>query len=372
MVRCAGCSRSLSGSYVKAAGKAWHQACLRCSGCGQTIEGTFVEDKGKTWHQACALSHLADRCAGCNQPIQGPLFKALSKSWHPTCFACAGCGKPITAKKFNVHDNRPWHPDCYRRQVVPPCTVCGEPLTQKHIIDEWGHRYCHFHPKRLPACYSCGCLICESLTRGGQKFPDGRTLCAGCLQTAVVNQAEGQHLLLETRKTMEHMGFSFEGTETPFRLAAQAELDKLRKRKRKSRPSLGMARSQILTRGNKVVERNFEEILIVNGLPAEHFCSVAAHELGHAWLFLKGFPTLPERVEEGLATLSEAFWLERQDTEIARIRLKRIHKSDDPVYGGGFRAARSALKKMKLAKLLTYVHKHKRFPGDNLLGRLFS
>ncbi|MDJ0837148.1 MAG: protein DA1 [Acidobacteriota bacterium] len=372
MTRCAGCGRSVTGNYLKAMKRAWHPACFTCKGCGAALNGSFVEKNGAPWHEACAVSRFSKRCAGCGQPIQGMLITALGRNWHPDCFRCGYCGKSIKQKKFSEKDGKGFHPECYRRAFVPPCAVCADPITQRFVIDDWGNRYCDFHPKKMPACFACGKLICEALTRGGQRLPDGRDLCGICLQTLVTAPPDGARLLKEVREKMQSMGFDFGNADLPFRLVTPAELKKLAKRKKKDRPSLGMARTTTIMRGKQVVERRFEEIIIMNALPEEMFRMVAAHELCHAWLFLKGFRELPERVEEGLCTLAEGLWLERQKTEIASIRLKRLHKNPDPVYGDGFRAAKKALKKMKVGELLTYVRKNKRFPGDGLMSRLLG
>jgi len=302
------------------------------------------------------------RCARCRNPVSGAYLSALSRVWHPSCFRCAGCGAVIEDKRFAVADGEPYHKACYERAFVPPCSICAKPLSKKYLIDEWGNRYCSVHAKKLPSCFACGKLICAELTDGGLRYPDGRMICTPCFHAAVTSAKTGTRLLETVKATMAATGFDFGGTATPLRLTNPRELKQLSRRHTRGRPTLGMARSSKLTRGKRVVERRFEEILIMDGLPEELFSMVAAHELCHAWLFTKGFVDLPLMVEEGLCTLSEALWLSKQDGEMARIRLARLAKSDDPIYGKGYRAARKALERRSLTALLRHVHKTKRFP----------
>ena len=294
--------------------------------------------------------------------IDGAYLKALEGTWHPECFRCAGCGVRIEDKRFAIREGMPYHQACYEKRFIPPCAICARPLSRRYTIDEWGNKLCPGHASKLPPCFACGKLVCAELTNGGLRYPDGRMICTPCFHAAVPSQAEGEALLRAVRASMEGNGFTFGGAPTPLRLTNPAELKKLSKRHTRGRPTLGMARSSTLTRGKKVVERCFEEILIMDGLPGELFQMVAAHELCHAWLFLNGYAGLPLRVEEGLCSLSEALWLSERNTPIAEIRMSRLANSDDPIYGEGYRAAREAMRRHGLKGLLRYVYRRKRFP----------
>ena len=77
---------------------------------------------------------------------------------------------------------------------------------------------------------------------------------------------------------------------------------------------VGMARTRLWTENGRVVRREVEEILILHGLPEEHFATAAADELGHAWLILNAYPELAPLVEEGICELFASLWLEKQRT----------------------------------------------------------
>ena len=105
-----------------------------------------------------------------------------------------------------------------------------------------------------------------------------------------------------------------------------------------------------------------EEIVILYGLPQIHFAAVAAHELGHVYLFQRKFSELPSSVEEGLCELMAYLWLRRQQDREAAFQIELKKNSDDAIYGDGFRAALAALENSSPDLLFEYVHQHKRFP----------
>ena len=337
-----------------------------CFRCKQSISGNVIRAVNKDWHPECFV------CYGCGGPIQAARFSLFSgRPYHADCFLCEGCGKPIGNKRFLLGENKPYHEACYHRKFTPGCSVCDKPLIGKFSIDIWGNRFCIKHNKKLVPCTSCQRLISDGLTRGGKKYKDGTPICNLCLPHAVTSQAEALKIFDETRKGFEALGFRFKGAETPFRLVDAKEIKRFKKVKR-NKPILGMARNQVTTQGKKVVRRDFQEIIVLAGLPRLHFETVCVHELCHAWLFFNGFYGLPQKTEEGLCTLSEFLWLKQFDSDEAKVRRRMINENQDPIYGNGFREAAKALEKRDLAQVLTYVRKNGRFPGTGLLGRLFG
>jgi hypothetical protein len=243
-------------------------------------------------------------------------------------------------------------------------------MTGAYQRDPFGNRFCPEHRDKLVGCLSCRRLICEPLTHGGSYNRDGHPFCNLCLRTAIDSQAEAAFLLEQTKRDLALIGLTFGSDAMPFRLVAQRELDEFNTKKRVDQPTLGMARHQVLREGGAIVSRTFLEIIILRGLPREHFQMVAAHELCHAWLFFGNFQQFPEQVEEGLCTLCEYLWLGRRKSHGSRVRGLLLRKNPDPIYGEGLRRALKAAERMPLHELMDYVKKHKKFPG--LLRRLFA
>lgn len=361
MAKCSACGNSIQGQYLKLGRQALHPQCFICKGCRRPIEGSYVERSG-FWHGACATKQFAPQCKGCGQPIEGEVITAFKQNWHSHCFRCASCHAPIKERTFHTKDGKAFHKRCYEDKVLPRCAICEKPM-QKHLIDTWGNRFCPSHRKKIPSCFSCQRIISDNITNGGIQYRDGRTLCNLCSPNVVDDQSKGEQLLDKARVIMESLGFQFGDNKIPFRLVSQSELNKYAKRGSRQRPVMGMARSSLTTQGKQIVDREFNEVIILQGLPEEHFLVVAVHELCHAWLFFSHFTNLPTKVEEGLCTLAEYLYLRTLDTHMARFRIKGINENKDPIYGDGYRAARKALSKRSLSDLLRYVHKNRRFPG---------
>ncbi len=276
---------------------------------------------------------------------------------------CARCGKPFAGRNFYERDGKPYCETDYHLIFSPKCAVCGEPRRGQYSVNLWGDTYCERHSDELPKCYSCGRLVCALLTGGGVKYSDGRSMCNLCRRTAVDSVEAGERVIGGVSRAMAGSGWGMDlaGARIPLRLTDQGELSRRSLREYASDPS-GMACTRVWTQGGRVVRREVEEILVLHGLPREHFATVAAHELGHAWLFLNGFPALPPPVEEGLCELCEYLWLKEQSTSEAKYRLQVLESNTDPVYGAGFHAALRALEGWTLPNLLEYVRARRSFP----------
>lgn len=392
MVTCAACRQTISGSYQQALNKTWHPKCLLCFGCRRplglvsiVLEGirpyhekcfkcagcnrpigkdTYTREGNLPFHSDCHRQRFGKKCHGCGGVIEGVVLDALGGFWHGACFTCAGCNQPLKGRKFLKKDNHPYHEKCYHASFTKRCDICEEPLREGGLKDPWGNSYCTIHQRKLPKCFSCGRLICNKLTKGGTKYKDDdRTVCNICGLDAVKEMPRASQLFETVREKMRHLGFSLGDASIPFRLVDQRELRGF-SQKWKQRPVLGMARAtKTCDSRGRIVDRQFKEIVILYGLPEEQFRVVVAHELCHAWFFFNHFDNLPEKVEEGLCTLAEFFYLREEKTQEAAVRIAALEAANDRVYGAGFRAARKALKKRTLSGLLKYVKQKRRFPG---------
>merc|ERR1712057_110750 len=106
--------------------------------------------------------------------------------------------------------------------------------------------------------------------------------------------------------------------------------------------------------GAVLKNRDVVKCCLLRGIPAQHMASTMAHELAHVYLWLSGFPKLPPQVEEGLCELVSAEWLHhtcpkvdgKQDA-VAAFLLHNMENNTDQVYGGGYRSAVAAKKKLR-------------------------
>lgn len=337
MSTCAYCHKPIAGVYITALDQPWHTDCFRCAGCGRVIgEGSFIPAKGKPYHPACYNQLFGLRCA-------------------------AG-GELIGQKRYFEKDGKTYCEEHYWQRFGKLCAIGGETLKGEYLINSWGETYCHAHAKDLSECFSCGRPICQRLTGGGLRYQDSRTLCNRCRVTAVDDDGRGQAILMQVRKTMATWGLDAGRVETPLHLVDQNELKRRSNRAHSQKPA-GMACHQTTTQNGQVIERRVEAILILHGLPEEHFAAVAAHELCHTYLFINGFPELEPFVEEGLCELTQYLWLRQQHTHEAEHRIAGMEANDDPIYGNGYRAARRGYERMGLPALLDFVRRQGRLPA---------
>jgi hypothetical protein len=163
------------------------------------------------------------------------------------------------------------------------------------------------------------------------------------------------------KEVLARAGVDVSKASIPLRLADALELRQKSTNAYSADPS-GVACTRVWTDGGKEIRREVEEIAILHGLPQWHFEAVAAHELGHAWLFLNRFPPLPPTIEEGICELCEYLWLREQDRPEARWLLRAMDDNPDPVYGEGYRAVRRALEDRTLHEVFEHVWRNQRLP----------
>jgi hypothetical protein len=165
----------------------------------------------------------------------------------------------------------------------------------------------------------------------------------------VDTQPELEQALAQVRSFLAKEGFDLGSANLPIRL-----VDREGMAKGADGPSDGVqGRAFKEFRSTGVgFQRNVREILVLYGLPLEHFTAVLAHELGHAYVFIREFPKLSDEVEEGFCEYLAAMWLRGRPSAEALYHLRRLEKNDDPVYGSGYRVFRDAVAKSGLEAVL--------------------
>ena len=195
------------------------------------------------------------------------------------------------------------------------------------------------------------------------QYPDGVVICNLCTLHAVDTQERAEALLNEMRLALASVGLKLNQAQTPLVLCGRNELRQASRHNfHNERPILGLTQWSISTADGRVFARTFEQILIQDKLPEEHFRTIAIHELTHAWFFYNYYHELPLQVEEGMCVLMEYIWLKNHSSRDSEYRITLIEQSLDPVYGEGFRKARASLKLMPLGVLMRFLKEEKQFP----------
>jgi hypothetical protein len=359
---CKDCGQPISGQFIQALGAVWHPACFRCAHCKEPIDSCgFLEKRGKAYHPRCYHERFSPHCHACKQPIEGHYIKALGKLWHPEHFVCAHCGNPIEGKYF-AHRGKPYCAQDYLLLFGEKCTLCGKPLDERFMVDIWGNKYCQHHENE-PRCSSCNRFIGMTTTGQAVRYEDNRIICEHCNQSAIFEISKAYELLQEVQDVLARHELIFNRKyKIPLNMVGQAELQSaLAKRKRLQNAS-GITQTGIETLFGVESSREIKNIQVLYGLPREHLGAVLAHELGHVWLFLNRYPQLPGKLEEGICELMSSYWLQTQENELAKIRLKLLEKNPHRIYGTGYRTVRKAVERTSLAYVLDNIKRYASLP----------
>lgn len=361
-------------------------------------------------------------CAGCNTEIgHGRFLSCMNAVWHPECFCCRACSLPISDYEFSLSGNYPYHKSCYKEHYHPKCDVCSHfiPTNLAGLIEYrahpfWSQKYCPSHEHDgTPRC--CSCERMEPRETRYVALKDGRKLCPECFDSAVMDTNKCQPLYLGIQEFYVALNMKVE-QEVPLLLVERQALNEAREGEKHghhhmpetrglclSEEQIGTISRQPGVRGRRRAGPKTEPhqltrrcevtaVLVLYGLPRLLTGSILAHEMMHAWLRLKGYPTLRQDVEEGICQVLAHMWLHTQLMSIsshdfastssipyasragkkgARSPFERklgeffkhqIESDASPVYGDGLRAGLQAVHKYGLQRTLDHIRTTGDFP----------
>ncbi|KZV52960.1 hypothetical protein F511_34814 [Dorcoceras hygrometricum] len=367
-------------------------------------------------------------CRGCNSQIGNERFlSGMGAFWHPECFRCHACNEPISDHEFSMPDNRPYHKYCYKELYHPKCDVCkqfipsnakGEIAYREHPF--WHQKYCPSHENDgTPRCSSCERMEvdCRYLI-----LDDGRKLCLECLDSSIMDTHECQPLYLEIQEFYEGLNMKVE-QQIPMLLVERQALNEAMEGEKTGhhhmpetrglclseeqtirtilrRPRIGGFRIiDLFTEPYTLIRRcEVTAILVLFGLPRLLTGSILAHEMMHAWLRLKGYPSLSPEVEEGICQVLAHMWLDSEivpgssndeasssssfaevstalpsgsskkgkrshfEKKLGEFFKDQIESSLSVVYGDGFRQANKAVLEFGLKRTLDHIKLTGSFP----------
>ncbi len=162
-----------------------------------------------------------------------------------------------------------------------------------------------------------------------------RKYCATCATTAVNNSTATSKALGEILDIYHRYGIRNVPANVPVNIVSKTTL--LNKTSHESSGELlGLAESSATWSGAGGPKKFTHLISILGGLPYIEFQSVLAHELLHTWL--NEFEVIMSAPEtEGFCNLGSYLILSLNTAKHAKILMKGIQDSPDPVYGAGYR-----------------------------------
>lgn len=275
---------------------------------------------------------------------------------------CSKCQKPITGQYLR-YEGENYHKGCLTKVLPNQCDVCGEGILGTYIIDSWGHKAHAQHPG---PCSSCGRVLSKKTSKGGFGYDDGRFICGFCRKTAVSHSWTVNKCKREILKQLVSVGFKQIPLNVPISLVSQNELT----RKSNSLHTKGVAVFQKEFKNNKVHAIK-HHIYILHGIPKIEFKGILAHELVHVWQNENEFKMSP-RHTEGLCNLA-SYWIYQQDgSELAHRLMENLVKSEDPVYGQGFRLMLKRWEKLGWRKFVEEILTQKEGIERSLWKKIFG
>ncbi|KAF5809159.1 putative transcription factor interactor and regulator LIM family [Helianthus annuus] len=357
-----------------------------------------------------SISHSTGyrKCAGCNNVIShGQYLRCMGAVWHPECLKCHACNLPISDNEFLLSGNYPYHKSCYRENHHPRCDVCRQFIrtdaagfVEYKVHPFWAQKYCPRHERDgTPRCCSCDRFEPKEIQYAA--LNDGRKLCLECLDSAIMGTSDCQPLYHDIQQFFASMNMKLE-QKIPLLLVERQALNEAMDGETNGHYHMPETRGLCLSEeqvvstvsrqprigmGNRVPNTRIEPyqltrhaevtaILILYGLPRLLTGSILAHEMMHAWLRLKGYPTLRPDVEEGICQTVAHMWLTAEiallsrqgrrspfEKKLADFFKQQIESDMSPVYGNGFRAGNRAVLKYGLQKTLYHIRSTGSFPN---------
>lgn len=190
--------------YVELGGDVYHSTCFTCKGCNITLAGQPFIPHGDDFY--CEKHHPDMKtCGHCDEGLTGEFIEALGKAWHNHHFLCSDCGADFPDDKFHKIEDNPYCSPCYTKRVADECSFCKEPITTEVCFELDGkkiHQKCYVCPGGSDGAS-------HELTDQDQVVPyQGKIMCLKHIEQVVPREVcssckqpiEGTYLKVESDK----------------------------------------------------------------------------------------------------------------------------------------------------------------------------
>jgi hypothetical protein len=367
MPLCKYCGQTVWSNYITALGASWHPEHFLCAGCGRPlVEREFQVVEGKPYHNACYLAYQAPRCAYCGQPISGAYQNYDGHTYHNECYrehVGPRCAycSQPISGSYQKHDGHSYHNECYREHVAPRCVYCHKPLLSRYMIDAWGDRYCLEHQEQYPQCSFCSRLVPPEQQTPGWDAY-GVTRCTICHSNSIEAVEQAQPLFQECKQWVARQGFRFNQLPLRLELHDRSTLTDMLQGRSINHP-LGVTLSSRQLRNGSLYSSHIEGVAVLQGMPPTLFAGVILHELGHVWLTVHQIEQLPLWAEEGFCQLLSYRYYSSLNTPEGRYHAERLESATDPIYGEGFRTMRARVDKLGFQRFVEMLQTTRQLPG---------
>ena len=216
------------------------------------------------------------------------------------------------------------------------CCICNKPLTGRYLIDVWDNEICEAHLDKD----AVHCASCSAFSKREHSLTDGRILCKRCFGDAIKPGDSIEKVKTSVIHALYNVGFNDLRIQDVFlEIVSAQRLAEIRKEPINMNFK-GFTISNITTSrlyGILTTSRKFKHnIYFLTHLTNVEFAGTLAHELLHAWLTQNGVK-MPQKQTEGFCNMGAYLMYSSMQGENAKMQLKSLHESPDPIYGDGFR-----------------------------------
>lgn len=299
------------------------------------------------------------KCAVCGEPITGAVFETNGVYYHPEHFRCAYCDRPITEKYTSYHGKN-YHVDCFRRNIAARCALCGGVIEGEYFEDFWGNAYHLKHKDKAPCCDSCGRFISDSITGGGVRYDDGRYICAICHPESVEDINDILDIIHEVAEHMTDFDMDVDYRGVEVHLIGRDQMKEIAGQHSNSLRGFTDYSEKWRLFGKP--QNRKVNVYLLYGMPRMELISTVAHELAHVWQFNQGrFDQDPE-FAEGSCNYAAYLVLGMYPGQLSSFFRNTMMKSEDPVYGEGFRRVKRYAEAVGADDWLWRVKQSRRLP----------
>lgn len=274
---------------------------------------------------------------------------------------CDYCGERIIGEYVKVNEKgsglKKYCPSCFHKHIEKTCSVCGEPLNGRYVVDVYDNEFHPEHQKSHHRCDSCGRVISDRTTGGGVFLADGRAICNVCHRYAVQDNATLGGLLHRTAGILTGIGIEIPVGNIQVTLIDRNQLQALY-RGGYAQHVRGLCVSEFKRVKNVQYPAHRHKIYILSGMSILDTEMALAHEMTHA--FINERPALRQKlrqrgIEEGMCQFISFIYLSRGNTEEILARLKGIAHNRNPIYGEGFRKVHNMFKDGTTDDVVAYL-----------------
>ena len=215
------------------------------------------------------------------------------------------------------------------------CVICGQYiLIGRYALDSWNQAAHDFH--KISFCFSCGRII----VKNGLVLPDSRQLCEICQPSVVKTPLQIEWVDKRVRAILTSVSITDIPQDIQIEIVDPYQFMRIKGNNKIDLNQHGLAISKKIT--SKGVPKNEHKVYILDHLPKIAFAGVLAHELLHIWQNDKGINP-PSDICEGFCDLGSYAVYSAINNQLALHFIEQLEKSDNPVYGEGYRKVKRYL-----------------------------